>query len=103
MDRGDIDAGYTWLPTLDELRKNGKDLITSRQLADDGKPTLDLAVVSDEFAAAHPEVVDTWRNGEARALDAHQGRPGRGRQGDRRRDRPHPGGRRGPAEAGRAS
>ncbi|MCV7172461.1 ABC transporter substrate-binding protein [Mycobacterium manitobense] len=69
FDRGDIDAGYSWLPTLDQLRRNGKDLITSRQLAADGKPTLDLAVVADEFAAAHPEVVDTWRQQQARALD----------------------------------
>src|SRR5215212_11692018 len=38
FDRGDIDAGYSWLPTLDQLRKNGKDLITSRQLAKNGKP-----------------------------------------------------------------
>src|SRR6195952_339093 len=29
-ERGDIDAAYTWLPTLDDLRKTGKDLITSR-------------------------------------------------------------------------
>lgn len=68
-DRGDIDAAYSWLPTLDQLRKTGKDLITSRQLAKDGKPTLDLAAVSDDFADAHPEVVDKWRQQEARALD----------------------------------
>jgi taurine transport system substrate-binding protein len=67
-DRGDIDAAYSWLPTLDQLRKSGKDLITSRQLARNGKPTLDLGAVSDEFANAHPEVVDTWRQQEARAL-----------------------------------
>lgn len=68
FERGDIDAGYSWLPTLDQLRRSGKDLITSRQLARDGKPTLDLGVVSDEFAGAHPDVVDTWRRQEARAL-----------------------------------
>ncbi|MGE2736278.1 glycine betaine ABC transporter substrate-binding protein [Mycolicibacterium vaccae] len=68
-ERGDIDAAYTWLPTLDQLRANGKDLITSRQLADAGKPTLDLATVSNDFAAAHPEVVDTWRQQQVRALD----------------------------------
>ena len=44
-ERGDIDAAYTWLPTLDQLRKTGTDLITSRQLAKDGKPTLDLGAV----------------------------------------------------------
>lgn len=68
FDRGDIDAGYSWLPTLDQLRADGKDLITSRQLARDGKPTLDLGVVADEFADAHPDVVDIWRQQEARAL-----------------------------------
>ncbi len=68
-DRGDIAAAYTWLPTLDQLRKTGKDLITSRQLAKDGKPTLDLGVVSGEFASAHPDVVDVWRQQEARALN----------------------------------
>ncbi|GAA3201173.1 hypothetical protein GCM10020255_105880 [Rhodococcus baikonurensis] len=31
--RGDIDAVYTWLPTLDELRKDGTQLIASRELA----------------------------------------------------------------------
>lgn len=67
-ERGDIDAAYTWLPTLDQLRSTGKDLITSRQLAKDGMPTLDLGVVSTEFAEAHPEVVDTWRQQQARAL-----------------------------------
>lgn len=67
-ERGDIEAAYTWLPTLDQLRKTGKDLITSRQLATDGKPTLDLGVVSNQFAKDHPEVVDIWRKQEARAL-----------------------------------
>jgi taurine transport system substrate-binding protein len=67
-ERGDIDAAYTWLPTLDDLRNSGRDLITSRQLAKDGKPTLDLGAVADDFASAHPEVVDTWRQQEARAL-----------------------------------
>ncbi|WP_111509808.1 glycine betaine ABC transporter substrate-binding protein [Mycobacterium kyogaense] len=74
-ERGDIDAAYTWLPTLDELRKTGKDLITSRQLAKDGKPTLDLGAVSDDFAAKHSDVVDVWRQQEARALSLIQSDP----------------------------
>ncbi|MGE2835335.1 glycine betaine ABC transporter substrate-binding protein [Mycobacterium sp. SMC-4] len=74
-ERGDIDAAYTWLPTLDQLRETGKDLITSRQLAEAGKPTLDLATVSDEFAAAHPEAVDVWRQQQVRALDVIQDDP----------------------------
>jgi taurine transport system substrate-binding protein len=68
-ERGDIDAAYSWLPTLDQLRTTGKDLITSRQLAKDGKPTLDLAAVSNSFAQEHPDVVTTWRQQQARALN----------------------------------
>ena len=56
-ERGDIDAAYTWLPTLDQLRTTGKDLITSRQLARGGKPTLDLSAVSDDFGRAGNYVV----------------------------------------------
>ena len=74
-ERGDIDAAYTWLPTLDQLRTTGKDLITSRQLAKDGKPTLDLGAVRTEFAEQHPDVVDTWRQQEARALDVIKNDP----------------------------
>jgi taurine transport system substrate-binding protein len=67
--RGDLDAAYSWLPSLDELKKTGKVLITSRELAAGGKPTLDLGVVSTAFAEAHPEAVDAWRKVEAQALD----------------------------------
>jgi taurine transport system substrate-binding protein len=67
--RGDIDAAYDWLPTLDDLKKTGKVLISSKQLATAGKPTLDLGVVSTSFIDAHPEAVDAWRKVEAQALD----------------------------------
>ena len=67
--RGDLDAAYTWLPSLDELKKTGKVLVTSRELATAGKPTLDLGVVSTAFATAHPDAVDAWRKAEAKALD----------------------------------
>jgi taurine transport system substrate-binding protein len=73
--RGDIDAAYSWLPSLDELKKTGKVLISSRQLATAGKPTLDLGVVSTAFIQAHPEAVDAWRKAEAQALDLIAGDP----------------------------
>ncbi|MEV7546413.1 glycine betaine ABC transporter substrate-binding protein [Streptomyces sp. NPDC089915] len=58
--RGDIDAAYVWTPTLSELKKDGKVLVTSRELAGQGKPTADLGVVTNAFAAKHPEVVTAW-------------------------------------------
>jgi taurine transport system substrate-binding protein len=67
-DRGDIAAAYSWLPTLEQLEKTGKVLITSRELADKGKPTLDLATVSTSFAEKNPKVVDVWRQQQSRAL-----------------------------------
>lgn len=76
FDRGNVDAVYTWLPTVDQVRKNGRDLITSRQLAQGSKPTLDLAAVSNAFANAHPEVVDVWRQQQARALKLIHDDPG---------------------------
>jgi taurine transport system substrate-binding protein len=67
--RGDLDAAYTWLPSLDAIKKTGKVLISSRQLATAGKPTLDLGVVSTAFATAHPDAVNAWRKVEAQALN----------------------------------
>ncbi|MEU9031204.1 glycine betaine ABC transporter substrate-binding protein [Streptomyces sp. NPDC048383] len=58
--RGDIDAAYVWTPTLGELTKDGKVLVSSREPAKQGKPTADLGVVTNAFAAEHPEVVTAW-------------------------------------------
>jgi taurine transport system substrate-binding protein len=66
--RGDIDAAYVWLPTLDELRKTGVQITSSKEIGAAGKPTLDLAVVSDELIARDPKAIDTWRKVEAQAL-----------------------------------
>ncbi|MYS47062.1 taurine ABC transporter substrate-binding protein [Streptomyces sp. BBFR115] len=66
--RGDIDAAYVWLPTLDELRKTGTQLTSSKQIGAAGKPTLDLAVVSDDLIAKDPKAIDAWRKAEAEAL-----------------------------------
>ncbi|MEU6102488.1 taurine ABC transporter substrate-binding protein [Streptomyces flaveolus] len=66
--RGDIDAAYVWLPTLDELRKTGTQLTSSKVIGTAGKPTLDLAVVSDDLIARDPKAIDAWRKAEAEAL-----------------------------------
>jgi len=66
--RGDIDGAYVWTPTLAELRKTGDVLVTSRQLAEQGKPTADLAVVRSEFADKYPTTVQTWIKEQDRAV-----------------------------------
>ena len=89
-ERGDVDAVYTWLPTLDELRKNGTHLIASRELATAGKPTLDLGVVSTAFAQDAPRGRRHLAQGRDPGADADPRRPGRGRRGDRAGDRSPP-------------
>ncbi|KOX26072.1 MULTISPECIES: glycine betaine ABC transporter substrate-binding protein [unclassified Streptomyces] len=66
--RGDIDAAYVWTPSLTELKKDGKVLVSSREIAVKGKPTADLGVVTDAFAAKHPEIVDAWLKAEDQAV-----------------------------------
>ncbi|MFE9674395.1 ABC transporter substrate-binding protein [Streptomyces sp. NPDC006259] len=74
--RGDIDAAYVWLPTLDELRETGTQLASSKEIGAAGKPTLDLAVVSDELIARDPRAIDAWRKAEAEALRLLKSDPG---------------------------
>ncbi|WP_432152853.1 ABC transporter substrate-binding protein [Streptomyces tricolor] len=66
--RGDIDAAYVWLPTLDELRTTGTQLTSSKEVGAAGRPTLDLAVVSDDLIARDPQAIAAWRKAEAKAL-----------------------------------
>jgi taurine transport system substrate-binding protein len=74
--RGDIDAAYVWLPTLDELRTTGVQLTSSKEIGAAGKPTLDLAVVSDDLVARDPHAIDAWRRAQARALRLLTSDPG---------------------------
>ncbi|MEU6729504.1 glycine betaine ABC transporter substrate-binding protein [Nonomuraea wenchangensis] len=66
--RGDIDAAYVWTPVLGELRKTGKTLVTSKELAAEGKLTADLAVVRTSFATSYPETLRTWLRQQDRAV-----------------------------------
>ncbi|MFM0154784.1 taurine ABC transporter substrate-binding protein [Paraburkholderia sediminicola] len=54
--RGDIDATYIWDPVLAKVKKNGKVLITSGQVAQQtGKATFDGFVVDRKFASQNAE------------------------------------------------
>ncbi|WP_027682950.1 taurine ABC transporter substrate-binding protein [Rhizobium leguminosarum] len=52
--RGDIDGGFVWDPALTELKKNGKVLVTSKEVADKGAPTFSAWVATSTFAADNP-------------------------------------------------
>jgi len=74
--QGDIDAAYVWNPVLAELLADGgTTLITSADLAEQGKTTYDLAVVTDEFAEEYPDAVETWVAQQDRAVALIQDDP----------------------------
>ena len=73
--RGDIDGAYVWNPTLAELKKDGATLITSEELATQGKLTADLAVVTNAFADQYPDTVQTWVDQQNKAVQLYKSDP----------------------------
>lgn len=73
--RGDIDAAYVWNPALAKIKKDGKVLISSKQLAEQGKVTADLGIVRNEFADKYPDVVTEWIKQETRAVKLYKENP----------------------------
>ena len=58
--RGDLDGGFVWDPALTELKKNGKVLVTSKDVADKGAPTFSAWVATGAFAKDHPEFLKAF-------------------------------------------
>lgn len=55
FNRGDLDGGFVWDPALTELKKNGKVLVTSKDVAEKGAPTFSAWVATAAFAKDHPQ------------------------------------------------
>lgn len=56
--RGELDAAYMWQPAQEQLvEAGGTVIITSQQLADKGHITGEFGIVSNDFLAAHADVV----------------------------------------------
>ena len=73
--RGDIDAAYVWNPTLADLKEDGTVLVTSEELAGQGKLTADLSAVSNAFAEKYPDVVQAWVDQQDRAVQLYRSDP----------------------------
>ena len=74
--RGDIDGAYVWNPNLAKLIKDGGHvLISSADLAQQGKTTYDLAVVTKDFASKYPDAVKTWVAQQDRAVKLFRSDP----------------------------
>lgn len=74
--RGDIDGAYVWNPNLAKLVKDGgHTLVTSADLAKEGKTTYDLAVVTKDFASKYPDAVKTWVAQQDKAVKLYRSDP----------------------------
>ncbi len=58
--RGDIDGAFVWDPALTELKKTGKVLVTSKDVAEKGAPTFSAWVATAAFAKEHPEFLKAF-------------------------------------------
>ncbi len=74
--RGDIDAGFVWEPTLIKMKESGGEfLVTSKQLADKGFITADVAVARKGFAEKYPQVVSKYLANLSKAVDHYRQNP----------------------------
>jgi taurine transport system substrate-binding protein len=65
--RRQIDAAYTWEPTLTQLKKDGIVLTSSKELEKQGMMTGNVTLVSNRFAREHPKECLIIRNELVRA------------------------------------
>ncbi len=56
-ERGDLDAAYTWEPTLTKIKATGRVITDSKELADKGHMTTNIDLVRKDFADKYPELV----------------------------------------------
>ena len=79
--RGDIDACFVWEPTLSKLvEKDGKILLSSRELAEREFPTADLCVARKDFATKYPSVIIKYLKNLDRAVQLYRSDPDKAAQ-----------------------
>lgn len=74
--RGNIDGGYVWEPTLSKMQKAGGTILaTSEDLAKRGYATFDVAVVRSEFAQKYPGVLKQYVSMLDQAVKIYREKP----------------------------
>ncbi len=74
-ERGDIEAAYSWQPTLGKLLNNGTMLISSEEMAKNGYLTANICLVQKEFSAKYPELVADFITALSEGGDAYRNNP----------------------------
>ncbi len=70
--RGDIDAAYTWQPTLDELLREGVSLVTSLDMAERGVVTANILLARRGFSETYPQLTADFISALANAGDLYR-------------------------------
>jgi taurine transport system substrate-binding protein len=74
--RGDIDAGFVWEPTLIKMVEGGGEiLVPSRVLADKGFITADVAVARKGFSEKYPQLVSAYLASLSKAVGYYRQSP----------------------------
>ena len=73
--RGDIDAAYSWEPTLSTIEETGRVLLTSKDLAAEGYGTYNIDLVHETFAKNHPDIVQLYLESLDEAVKAYRENP----------------------------
>lgn len=74
-ERGDIEAAYTWQPSLGKLLEDGKTIITSEDMAKKGYVTANVEVVNKNFAKRYPDLVTSFIQCLTEAADIYRKDP----------------------------
>ena len=74
-ERGDVQAAYSWQPTLSQLLETGSTLTDSREMAEKGFVTANVEVVRKEFSEEYPELVVDFISAVSQAGDMYRNNP----------------------------
>ncbi len=74
-ERGDIQAAYTWQPSLGKLLESGKILVSSQDMIEKGYITANVEVVRKKFAQKYPELVASFISCLTEAADIYRADP----------------------------
>lgn len=73
--RGDIDACYTWEPTLSEIKKTGDVLVDSAEMAGKGVTAVNIELVNKAFAKKYPQLVCDYLKALNKAVNTFKQKP----------------------------
>ncbi|MFW6035221.1 MAG: MetQ/NlpA family ABC transporter substrate-binding protein [Halothermotrichaceae bacterium] len=73
--RGDIEAAYTWQPSLGQLLESGEVLVSSQDMIERGYITANVEVVKKDFAEKYPEQVTSFIACLTEAADIYRENP----------------------------